>query len=95
MVTEPKTRAVLARIKPEITNATTKAKYYQPIQDKTWQFTPTYILMPGFKPNTNTQSMNKIPSAHQQNGYQAESIFQNLSFTAVRSLTHVTNQMLY
>lgn len=45
--------------------------------------------------NTNTWSMNKIPSVHQLNGSQAESIFQNLSFTAVRSLTHFTNQMLY
>lgn len=49
MLTEPKKGAVLARIKPEITNATTKAKFYQLIQDKTWQFTPTYRLMPGFK----------------------------------------------
>lgn len=31
MVTEPKKGAVLARIKPDITNATTKAKFYQPI----------------------------------------------------------------
>lgn len=31
MVTEPKKGAVLARIKPNITNATTKAKFYQPI----------------------------------------------------------------
>lgn len=41
--------AALARIKLYITNATAKPKFYQPIQDKTWQFTPTYRLMPDFK----------------------------------------------
>lgn len=45
--------------------------------------------------NANTQSMNKIPLVHQPHGYRTESIFRDLSFTAVRSLTHFTNQTLH
>lgn len=84
--------AALARIKLYVTNATTNLKFYQPVQDKTWQFTPAYRLMTDFKHDTNTQSTSKIPLVHQPHGYQTESIFRDLSFTAVRSLTHFTNQ---
>lgn len=72
-----------------------KPNSISPFQEKTWQFTTTYRLLPGFKHKYQHREWTKYPQFINWMATRLRVSFKISPLTAVRSLTHFTKQMLY